>query len=112
MVPPPRMTLTVQLVLRALLAEPGREMYGYEVVRAAGLASGTVYPILARLEAAGWAESEREKINPQAEGRPPRRYYRLTAEGTAQAREAVARAATRLAALGVTDASEAPASLR
>ena len=48
---PPRMTLTTQLVLRALLANPGREMYGREIMQAASLATGTVYPILARLEA-------------------------------------------------------------
>jgi PadR family transcriptional regulator PadR len=97
------MTLTVQLVLRALLAEPGR-VYGFEVIRGTGLASGTIYPILARLEEAGWLEGERETINPQAEGRPPRKYYRLTAEGTSEARKAVARGSARLAALGVTEA--------
>lgn len=98
------MTLTVQLVLHALLAEPGREMYGFEVIRGTGLASGTIYPILARLEEAGWLEGERETINPQAEGRPPRKYYRLTSEGTSEARKAVARGSARLAALGVTEA--------
>lgn len=98
------MTLTVQLVLRALLAEPGRKLYGFEVIRGTGLASGTIYPILARLEEAGWLEGERETINPQAEGRPPRKYYRLTVEGASEARKAVARGSARLAALGVTEA--------
>lgn len=101
---PPRMTLTVQLVLRALLAEPGRKLYGYEVILGTGLASGTVYPILSRLEKAGWLKGERETISPQAEGRPPRKYYQLTAEGTRLARKAVAHGSVRLAALGVTQA--------
>lgn len=52
----PRMTLPTQLVLRAMLAEPTREMYGLEICAAAGLPSGTIRPILARLERFGWAE--------------------------------------------------------
>ena len=99
----PRMTLTVQLVLWALLAEPGREMYGTEIMRAAGLPSGTIYPILARLEDAGWTTARDEDIDPHAEKRPPRRYYRLTGDGAAAAREAMSRAATQLAALGIAD---------
>jgi hypothetical protein len=36
------MTIPTQLVLRALLKEPGREFYGAEIGEAAGLPSGTV----------------------------------------------------------------------
>ena len=43
----PRMTLPTQLVLRALLEEPSREMYGLEICARAGLQSGTIHPILA-----------------------------------------------------------------
>jgi PadR family transcriptional regulator PadR len=95
------MTLTVQLVLRALLADPAREMYGFEVTRATGLPSGTVYPILGRLKDAGWLTARDEKIIPQEEGRPQRRYYKLTGKGIEEAREATARAAVQLAVLGV-----------
>jgi len=49
----PRMTITTQLVLRALLAEPTREMYGLEICAEAGLPSGTIHPILARLAGLG-----------------------------------------------------------
>jgi hypothetical protein len=35
----PRMTIPTQLVLRALLADPGRELYGVEIGVAAGLPS-------------------------------------------------------------------------
>ena len=76
------MTLSTQLVLRALLAEPAREMYGLEICEAAGLPSGTIHPILARFENLGWLESRWEDIKPRDEGRPRRRYYRLTAGGT------------------------------
>jgi PadR family transcriptional regulator, regulatory protein PadR len=88
----PRMTIPTQLVLRALLAEPSKELYGVEIGQAAGLPSGTVHPILARLETVGWLESRWEDIDPREQGRPARRYYRLTTDGMELARAALARA--------------------
>jgi PadR family transcriptional regulator PadR len=90
----PRMTIPTQLVLRALLADPSKELYGVEIGQAAGLPSGTVHPILARLETVGWLESRWEEIDPRAEGRPARRYYRMTPDGMELARSALARAYT------------------
>jgi PadR family transcriptional regulator, regulatory protein PadR len=87
------MTMPTQLVLRALLEEPSQEMYGLQVCAAAGLPSGTIHPILARLELAGWLESRWEEIDPQNTGRPRRRYYRISEDGAEQVREALARAA-------------------
>jgi superfamily II DNA or RNA helicase/DNA-binding PadR family transcriptional regulator len=84
------MTLPTQLVLRALLAEPTREMYGLQIREAAGLPSGTIHPILARFEGLGWLESRWEDISPDEKGRPRRRYYRLTGDGAEQARAALA----------------------
>src|SRR5687767_12503574 len=86
------MTIPTQLVLEALFADPQRELYGLEIGEAAGLRSGTVHPILARLEAYGWLASRWEDIDATAEGRPPRRYYRLTPVGAQAARTALARA--------------------
>src|SRR4051794_2281791 len=88
----PRMTMPSQLVLRILLEDPQRELYGRELGEAAGLPSGTVHPILARLEGMGWLESRWEDIDPSAAGRPARRYYRLTPDGAQRATEALARA--------------------
>ena len=88
----PRMTIPTQLVLEALLAEGEGELYGIEIGDHAGLRSGTVHPILARLEGVGWLESRWEDVDPQAEGRPARRYYRLTAAGAVAGRAALARA--------------------
>jgi PadR family transcriptional regulator, regulatory protein PadR len=85
------MTLPTQLVLRAMLAEPAQEMYGLQIGQAAELPSGTIHPILARLEGCGWLESRWEEIDPAREGRPRRRYYRLSAEGAEHARTALAR---------------------
>jgi PadR family transcriptional regulator, regulatory protein PadR len=66
----PRMTIPTQLVLRALLADPAQELYGVEIGQAAGLPSGTVHPILARIEGVGWLISGWEDIDPRAEGPP------------------------------------------
>src|SRR5690348_1249784 len=87
----PRMTLATQQVLRALLDDPAREQYGLEICDAAGLPSGTIHPILGRLERMGWLESKWEAVEPAAAGRPRRRYYRLSADGVEQAREALTR---------------------
>ena len=51
------MTLATQLVLRAMLAEPTQETYGLQICQDAGLPSGTIHPILARLQRLGWLES-------------------------------------------------------
>ena len=87
----PRMTIPTQRVLQVLLEDVTAELYGAEIGDRAELASGTVHPILARLENRGWLESRWEDIDPRAEGRPPRRYYRLTGAGVDSARDALAR---------------------
>jgi len=87
----PRMTIPTQLVLQALLEAD--EAYGAELGGQTRLPSGTVHPILARLEGLDWVVSRWEDIDPSAEGRPARRYYRLTENGRAQARAALDRAA-------------------
>ncbi|MEV7629377.1 PadR family transcriptional regulator [Actinoplanes sp. NPDC089786] len=86
----PRMTASVLKVVAALLAAGGAERYGLQLMQATGLPSGTLYPILVRLERAGWVESRWEETDPAAEGRPARRYYLLTAEGATSARREVA----------------------
>ena len=88
------MTIPTQLVLRVLLAEPDQERYGFEIVEASGLRSGTVHPILARLEDLGWLVSRWEDIDPRTAGRPARRYYKLTAEGLPRATNALHRSRT------------------
>jgi len=56
--------------------------YGFDVIDATGLPSGTVYPALGRLERDGLLRSAWEtEAAAHAEGRPARRYYRLTAAG-------------------------------
>lgn len=91
-----------QLVFQALLDAPSEETYGFELSELTGLASGTIYPILRRLEEEGllatrWATVQTE------EQRRRRRYYQLTGEGrrVANAATATQRQGLRLLAPGL-----------
>ncbi len=64
------------------------EISGAEVARSTKLASGTIYPILLRLEGAGWVESRWESEDPHELGRPRRRFYQVTGIGVRKARSA------------------------
>ena len=88
MVSEPRMTSQTLRVLSAIMGAGGRELSGVEISREARLASGTLYPMLMRLEQYGWLESRWETEDPQALGRPRRRYYRITGIGETRARAA------------------------
>jgi PadR family transcriptional regulator PadR len=81
------MTLQVLTVLDALLGN--EERYGFELCQMTGQKSGTLYPILARLERAGWVTSGWE--NDSVRLGPRRRYYRLTGVGAGGAAEHLAK---------------------
>ena len=56
--------------------------FGFDIMNATGLTSGTVYPTLDRMEHAGLLKSHWESdAVAHREGRPARRYFRLTAMG-------------------------------
>jgi len=76
-----KLSHTAAMILQALHAG---QVYGFSVMEMTGLPSGTVYPALRRLERDGLIHShwERQSIA-DAEQRPPRRYYKLTAGGKA-----------------------------
>ncbi len=58
--------------------------HGFDIIAVTGLASGTVYPALRRLEEAGWLDSHwEEHLVAQRELRPPRKYYEVTNSGEA-----------------------------
>jgi PadR family transcriptional regulator, regulatory protein PadR len=88
----PRITLHALLVLKVFANAPREEHYGLEICRTAGLPGGTIYPILARFEQAGWLTSTWEQIDPVVAGRRPRRLYHLTPAGADQARQALTEA--------------------
>ena len=74
-----RMTQITALVLQSVASG---FRYGFDVMEACGLPSGTVYPALRRLEKAGFLKSRWEDADAaHADGRPRRRTYALTDEG-------------------------------
>lgn len=77
-------------LVRQFCDDPTKRWSGTELSKATGLGSGTMYPLLAKLEKAGWLTPEWEVIDPSEAGRPRRRYYTLTAIGARGARNALA----------------------
>jgi PadR family transcriptional regulator PadR len=73
-------------ILGLMLQDPSADYYGLDLSQRAGLLTGTVYPLLQRLEERGWMESHREDVDPGAAGRPARRLYRLTGLGEREGR--------------------------
>ena len=76
---PVRLTHTTALILQALATG---KRHGFQIMDVTGLKSGTVYPVLRRLERAQAVESEWEgRDEASAAGRRQRRVYRLTESG-------------------------------
>jgi DNA-binding PadR family transcriptional regulator len=77
------------MVLRSVA--DGRR-YGFDIMDSTGLPSGTVYPALRRLEDSGLIRSQGEKEREALEeGRPARKYYKLTRAGETSLAEAAER---------------------
>ena len=81
--PRPRITYSTTVVLQFLLRHG--PAYGLQIIKGTGLRSGTVYPILHRLDEAGWVSSRREAVNPASVGRPARTHFCLTQDGRREA---------------------------
>jgi DNA-binding PadR family transcriptional regulator len=83
-----RLSVSAVSVLQAVAT--GFE-YGFDIIDHTGLPSGTVYPALSRLERDGYVRSAWENdAHAHREGRPARRYYRITAPGTRALDDALA----------------------
>ena len=75
-----RLSITAVCVLQAIA---NGYQYGFDIIDQTGLPSGTIYPALSRLERDGYLKSAWEnERDAHAEGRPARRYYKVTAPGT------------------------------
>jgi PadR family transcriptional regulator len=83
-----RMTDATLDVLEVLLG-PDEDLYGLKIANAIQRPTGSVFPILARLEQFGWVTSEWEVSEPSVRG-PRRRFYRLSPQGLGAARSALA----------------------
>jgi len=88
-----RFSVQTLSVLAALCAEPAGWRHGYAIAKETGLRSGTLYPILIRLAERGLVEACWEEEQPA--GRPRRHLYRLTPDGLARAKAALAEQAPR-----------------
>lgn len=85
--------MPTQAILELLLQRPTGHWYGLEICKVTGLPSGTVYPVLSRLEQAGWIVSDWEPLSSyERAGRPARRYYEFSSDGAAKARAMLAAA--------------------
>ena len=85
----PSLSYAALFVLQALAQG---HQFGFDVMDATGLPSGTIYPALRRLEAQGYVASRWEPDeSARRANRPRRRYYELTKTGRAQLAEAEAR---------------------
>ena len=73
---------STRLVLTSLLAGP---QYGYAIIKETGVKSGTLYPILMRLNERQYLFSQWQPR--QKSGRPSRQTYELTAKGIEYAQE-------------------------
>lgn len=102
-----RVTFAVARVLRVFLDDVALSHHGYGLMQLTGFPSGKLYPILARLQSAGWLIREPEDIDPAAASRPARRFYRLSPHGIEAARLELATLTQQLHS-----ASEAPSRLR
>src|SRR5215469_11320215 len=76
-------------VLKLLVEKPTEGLSGAEISRVTGIGSGTLYPLLARLKGARWLTAEWETIDPAEEGRPRRRFYKLSKLGQSNALKAL-----------------------
>jgi DNA-binding PadR family transcriptional regulator len=80
-IPDTKLSHTAAMVLQAL---DGGFVYGFSIMEMTGLPSGTVYPAMRRLERDELIRSQWEKQSiADAEQRPPRKYYKVTAAGKA-----------------------------
>ena len=82
-----RVTAATVDVLKSLIGA-GEATWGLRIVKEAGRPPGTVYPVLDRLERAGWVVSAWEDDAGRAG--PRRRLYELTADGAIAATSMVA----------------------
>jgi PadR family transcriptional regulator PadR len=87
---PPKRTKQTLRVLEEFLVDPTQEIHGFDLIDRANVRSGTLYPLLIRLEGLAWLESRWEESDRPG---PRKRMYRLTAEGEPVARQFVASAA-------------------
>lgn len=77
-------------VLKIFLEDPSQPRYGFELMKLTEIKSGSLYPMLAKLEEAGWLTRGKEDIDARAAGRPARTNYTITGAAAVVARRELA----------------------
>lgn len=81
--------LSIQgLRILAAFSDLSAKHCGAELMGITGMSPGTLYPLLFRLESAGWLKCDPEEGNPSELGRPLKRFYQLTSRGLRKRAEA------------------------
>jgi DNA-binding PadR family transcriptional regulator len=96
-----RLSRPAHLLLAALAEDPQAWRHGYDLLKRTGLKSGTLYPLLIRLNEQGLMDAEWQE--PAEPGRPPRHAYRITQSGM-EAAAALVAAGGRTDAIGAVTA--------
>lgn len=73
----PRLSLSTIRVLGEFVRRYPEPLSGADIFNETKILSGTLYPILYRLEGLGWIAGDWEAVDPVKEGRPRRRLYRM-----------------------------------
>jgi PadR family transcriptional regulator PadR len=84
-----RITGPVLKVLQQFFEAPTEEIAGTDIANKTKLASGTLYPVLKRLEDTGWLESRWEEVDAREVGRPRKRLYKITGAGARAYRQTI-----------------------
>jgi PadR family transcriptional regulator len=84
-----RLSRQTLVILSVMIEGRDEDLHGRLIGKRAGVSSGTLFPRLAQLEAAGWISSREEDGDPAVLGRPRQRLYELTGRGETAAREEI-----------------------
>lgn len=83
-----RLSNKTAAVLGLFVGNPELKTFGRDIIRYTGIPSGSLYPILHRLEERGYLLSEWESLDIAVQnGRRPRRMYQLDPRGAERAAE-------------------------
>lgn len=85
-----KLSLQALRVLNLLTQNPGATLCGANLIKELKISSGSIYPILLRLEKNGLVRSSWETESASSLGRPRRRLYEVTGKGVKAAEKALA----------------------
>lgn len=96
-----KLSLQALRILHFLYQNPGQDSCGADLTKKLDISSGTMYPILLKLEAKGFVSSKWETEDASLLGRPRKRLYSITGAGTKAAQDALAEFDTQSPQLGL-----------